>query len=215
MIEFNSLPSFGDACKGLASDEVSRTVSTWVAMFSRCYLPDNIGFKDYGARGITVCPQWQVFHQFLLDMGSRPEGKTLDRIDFNGDYEPDNCRWATPVEQARNTRRNRVLCIDGREMLLVEASKEFNLDPSTIIRRIDRGLSDSDAVRSECVKKMKLNQYQASVIKRRIKDGEKDHSIAIDFGVSRQLINAVRHGVAWKEVRPLAKSADQLASDGD
>jgi hypothetical protein len=78
---------------------------TWRGMIERCENPAHIGFKYYGARGITVCERWRKsFAAFLADMGPRPSGLTLDRIDPNGNYEPDNCRWITPREQRRNQR---------------------------------------------------------------------------------------------------------------
>lgn len=76
---------------------------TWIAMRQRCGDPKHAKFKTYGARGICVCPIWQEsFEQFLADMGPRPAGHTLDRLDNNGNYEPGNCRWATPKQQAEN-----------------------------------------------------------------------------------------------------------------
>ena len=75
-------------------------------MKSRCYNPNRKKYKDYGGRGIKVCDRWlNSFENFLQDMGERPKGKTLDRINNDGNYEPNNCRWATIVEQRINQRR--------------------------------------------------------------------------------------------------------------
>lgn len=77
---------------------------TWQNMLNRCRNPKVKSFLDYGAAGISVCERWHNFHNFYLDMGQRPEGKSLDRIDPFGNYEPANCKWSTRSEQARNTR---------------------------------------------------------------------------------------------------------------
>lgn len=74
-------------------------------MWTRCTNPRVKSFKDYGGRGVHVCARWKEFENFLADMGERPEGRTLDRVNVNGDYEPANCRWATRKEQAMNTQR--------------------------------------------------------------------------------------------------------------
>lgn len=82
----------------------SPTYATWAAMHARCYKPTAAAYPWYGARGITVCERWKSFEMFLEDMGNRPDGMTLDRVDVDGSYEPSNCRWATQLEQARTSR---------------------------------------------------------------------------------------------------------------
>lgn len=80
------------------------TYQTWKSMKKRCESPRHDSYAHYGARGITVCERWKTFSNFLADMGVRPDGMTLDRIDVNGNYEPSNCRWATPEQQGANQR---------------------------------------------------------------------------------------------------------------
>lgn len=84
------------------------TYRIWHGMIRRCSDPSRVAFADYGGRGITVCDRWLSFENFLADMGERPEGMSIDRINNDGHYEPGNCRWATATEQARNTRRSKL-----------------------------------------------------------------------------------------------------------
>lgn len=96
---------------------------SWRSMKDRCLNPKHIAFHHYGGRGITVCERWMEFENFLADMGERPDGKTLDRINVSGNYEPGNCRWATNREQALNKRKVGKLEYFTTEQLLAELSR--------------------------------------------------------------------------------------------
>lgn len=82
----------------------SRTYNVWQAMKARCFTQTHHAYKWYGARGITVCARWMVYENFLDDMGEKPDGLSLDRINNDGNYEPGNCQWATATQQSRNRR---------------------------------------------------------------------------------------------------------------
>lgn len=115
----------------------SPTYSTWSGMKARCGNPTNISYRKYGARGITVCERWMEFRNFLADMGERPAGTTLDRIDTTGNYEPGNCRWATPKQQRHNSRQTvEILEHNGRRQCLTDWSKEVGIHVRTLWKRI-------------------------------------------------------------------------------
>lgn len=116
----------------------SREYNTWASMKSRCANPNNSHYAYYGGRGIKVCERWlNDFPAFLANMGPKPEGMSLDRIDSDGGYQPDNCRWATNETQARNTRRNRRLTHEGLTLTLSEWSLRVGLSGGAIIHRLE------------------------------------------------------------------------------
>lgn len=82
----------------------SKVYMAWQQMKDRCFNPKNKRYRDYGGRGITVCSEWLKFENFYSDMGDKPEGLSLDRINNNGNYNKENCKWSTPKEQANNRR---------------------------------------------------------------------------------------------------------------
>jgi hypothetical protein len=125
----------------------TRVYKSWSQMKNRCDNSNYAEFEFYGGRGITVCDRWNAFENFLKDMGERPVGTSLDRIDVNGNYEPKNCRWVTPKEQARNTRRNVIVTIDGQSKTVAEwAEHPMAARDKTIYRRLKLNWSGREAV---------------------------------------------------------------------
>lgn len=115
----------------------SREYLAWCGMLRRCR--DTLT-PEYSGRGISVCKLWESFPHFLADMGECPSLEhSLDRIDVNGNYEPGNCRWGTPEEQANNRRSNRYLTLDGTTLSIAQWSRKTGIKSETIRGRIARG----------------------------------------------------------------------------
>lgn len=117
----------------------SKTYASWGQMIQRCTNPKTFSYPKYGARGIAVCQRWMNFENFLADMGERPPGKTIDRINNNGNYEPGNCRWATRTEQARNTSRNNFVVVNDAKVLVTDLATRNGIRASTARARICLG----------------------------------------------------------------------------
>ena len=130
-------------------------------MRSRCNNPNSTGYKNYGAKGITVCKRWDVFEKFLEDMGERP-GKeySIERIDSNKNYEPGNCRWATHTEQARNRSMCIKLTLDGKCQTVKEWALEVGIKRQTIERRLKLGWSEYDAVMQPVIPGQKFKKNE-------------------------------------------------------
>lgn len=118
-------------------------------MMSRCYNPKNNRYKNYGARGIKVCKEWiedrTKFYEWANQSGYE-KGLSIDRIDTNGNYSPNNCRWATNVEQANNRTSNRIITAFGKSLTMMEWSRITGIKAATIHARLKRGWSEERAV---------------------------------------------------------------------
>lgn len=134
---------FKDECAGnrvrTHGKTESREYAIWQAMKTRCGNPNSEGYQNYGGRGISVCERWvDSFPNFLSDMGKTKPGESIERIDVNGNYEPTNCKWASRVEQARNTRRNRVLTLNGVSKCLKEWATDLGIDQASLRERLEK-----------------------------------------------------------------------------
>ncbi len=114
------------------------TYKSWQKMKERCYSAKANRYHVYGGRGIKVCERWlNSFTNFLEDMGERPEGMTLDRVDVNSDYTPKNCRWATYKEQSNNKSSNRLLTFNNETLTVSQWGDRFHIKRATISARIN------------------------------------------------------------------------------
>ena len=120
---------------------------SWTSMLTRCLNANAKSYEVYGKLGITVCDRWKTsFENFYADMGDRPQGTTLDRINSSGNYEPQNCRWATPTAQNNNRKDNLLFTIDGKTMTLAEWCKWADVPYMRTYKRLRRGWTIEDAL---------------------------------------------------------------------
>ena len=120
------------------SGKPSKSYRAWRGMIMRCTDPKHKSFSGYGGRGIKVCERWNDFVMFLEDMGESPPGYMLDRIDYNGNYEPGNCRWVTPTVSAGNKRNNRLVLFNGKMALLSHVEKEQGRTQGSLFQLLKR-----------------------------------------------------------------------------
>ncbi len=122
------------------------TYRVWSNMKQRCLNPDHFQFMNYGGRGIAVCKRWLSFENFFADMGEKPDGLSLERMDNNKGYDKKNCKWAIQSEQLANRRNTRKVKINGKFVLVTEASKATGLSARLIASRLDKGWGDELAL---------------------------------------------------------------------
>lgn len=119
-------------CSGTA------TYNSWADMIKRCTNPKNRKWPRYGGRGIKISRRWMKFENFLADMGERPVGTTIDRIDNDKNYSKDNCRWATPKQQGNNTSTNWYVDFEGQRMTVQQAADKLGIKGATLRARLRR-----------------------------------------------------------------------------
>lgn len=115
------------------------TYSVWSNMVRRCLDPGSISYQDYGARGITIAPEWMVPEKFMDDMGMRPKGYTLERVDNNGPYSKANCVWADRTTQANNKRNVPLIEFSGESKSVAQWAKVYGMHPETLRSRLKSG----------------------------------------------------------------------------
>lgn len=124
----------------------SPSYNSWHGMMNRCYSTKNISYPNYGGRGIKVDPRWHLIKNFFEDMGHRPEGMSLDRIDNSKDYSKENCRWADRKTQNNNKRSNIIFEHEGKSMTIREWSVLLGVSWYSIYQRIKAGWTSEDIV---------------------------------------------------------------------
>lgn len=133
----------------------------WRSMKARCLNPQSSGYRHYGARGITVCDRWLTFAAFFADMGCRPSPKhQLDRMNNNGPYVPENCRWATARQQMQNTRLTRRITHNGETQAAIVWAERLGLNSGAIAQRLRSGWSLTAAVTTPPIPRAKRRLHK-------------------------------------------------------
>jgi hypothetical protein len=181
-----------------------KLLGVWRTMHNRCYNANQKCYPNYGGRGISVDAEWHGadgFKRFLLDMGPRPEGGTIERIKNDDNYGPSNCRWATRSEQSKNKRNNRVIEAEGKALTITEWARELGCSHAAILYRIRKGMSAQDAVTTPIPKRpnSKLNEGDALFILQNYPTMTA-HALATNLGVSKKTVLNVLHGKTFADV---------------
>lgn len=180
---------------------------SWLAMKKRCTDKTHQNYHNYGGRGITICSRWlNSFIAFYDDMGDRPDGTTIDRIDPDGNYEPGNCRWATTRQQASNKRNGIHIVFDGESITLSELGVRFGIPQTTIYRRYKQGYRDEQLISNEHKLKLrtgenannnKLTWDTVEEIRQQYAKGVTQASLANTYNVTQSVISQIVNNKAW------------------
>lgn len=178
----------------------TRLYRIWGQMRARCYTKSSINFQYYGDRGITVCSEWDNFNDFYswaINSGYE-DSLSLDRIDVNGNYCPENCRWITPEEQQHNKRSNHLITHEGETKTLTQWARTINIKPQTLSKRLRSGMSFETAIKTPVKPRNTItvsNKITAARFIEALKDsGMKQRVLAQKIGVNESTISHYVNG---------------------
>lgn len=161
------------------------TYKSWMNMRRRVYDPRSNRFRSHGSRGITISPSWEKFENFYKDMGERPSGMSLERLDNDGPYSKENCTWATPTQQARNRRSSRHLEVGGVTKTVAEWAEDYGHETHTVIGRLELGWEPERALTTPVRKPVEIKAFGKSLTIR-----EWSEELGLSVAVIRGRINS-------------------------
>ena len=179
----------------------SPTYKSWTAMIRRCHVSHDKDFPRYGGRGITVCKEWERFENFLADMGKRPAGTTLERLDTDGSYNKLNCRWATVLEQNRNRTCSINVTLNGETKPLKVWCDEIGVNYFTAHNRITRFGWSPDRIfgpvrKNRPFRSDRLSADEIGAIRNLLASGVSQREIAAQYRVSQSTISHIKLGLS-------------------
>ena len=174
----------------------------WRGMMTRCYRETNAAYHRYGGRGIRVCKRWHSFRHFVSDMAPRVPGRSIDRIDNDGDYKPSNCRWATAQQQGRNSVSARLITWRGQTRCVAEWAEHLGIVRNTLFMRLRKTTNPDELFApiprgsgNPALTPTKVRAIRAAPALRGSGRG-----LAKKYGVSPALITLVRNRQIWRHV---------------
>jgi hypothetical protein len=182
---------------------MKQILTVWRGMHNRCYNQNVKSFANYGGRGIFVDFRWHGasgYQQFLKDMGQRPDGASIDRIDNGGPYSPENCQWATKNAQANNKRNNRWITANGKTQTLAQWARDLGCNPANILYRLKKGMSEAEAVMKPVSDRpnAKLTTIDAQYVRANY-PMMTSSALAAKLGVSKKTVLNIIHGVTFRD----------------